>query len=99
MMDLKNKVGKKITLEGKISDIPWQHIIKSVITHKHIYYFDLKDETQIVIYAKNGIDCRNNLVIEGEIIEVKAPSKRPSKIDDITYVEYHMLVDKWICSK
>lgn len=96
-MHLKDYLGKKITIEGRISDIPWQHLIMSVPTHKHIYYFDLLDGYQIVIYAKEVIDCSENLIVEGEVIEVRGPSKRPSKIDDINYVEYHILVDKWDC--
>ncbi|MBY8999950.1 MAG: hypothetical protein KGD64_03465 [Candidatus Heimdallarchaeota archaeon] len=68
-------------------------------THRHTYYFDSKDENQIVIYSRESIDCLDDLVIEGEVIEVRGETKRPTKIDDVTYVEYHILVDKWVCRK
>ena len=96
-MHLKDKVGKNITLKGKISDIPWQHMIKDVENCNHIYYFDLEDGDQIVIYSKAEIQCTRSLSVTGEVIEVRGKSKRPGKIDDITYVEYHIIVDDWEC--
>ena len=96
-MHLKDKIGKKITLKGKISDIPWQHMIKDVENHNHIYYFDLEDGDQIVIYSKAEVHCSRSLLVTGEVIEVRGKSKRPSKIDDVTYVEYHIIIDDWEC--
>ena len=96
-MHLKNKVGKKIAVKGKISAIPWQHMIKDVENHNHIYYFDLEDEHQIVIYSKTELSCAESLQITGEVVEVRGKSKRPSKIDDVTYVEYHIILDDWEC--
>ena len=98
-MNLQNKVGKIVTVEGKISNMPWQHLIANVATHQQIYYFDLEGEPQIVIYSKDPIDCSNDLEIEGEVIEVKGHTKRPNKIDDVKYVEYHILVENWKCKK
>jgi len=97
-LHLKDKVGKKIALKGKISDIPWQHMIEDVEGNNHIYYFDLEHGNQIVIYSKAEIQCTSSLSITGKVIEVRGKSKRPSKIDDITYVEYHIVVDDWDCS-
>ncbi len=96
-MHLKDKVGKTIALIGKISDIPWQHMIKIVENHNHIYHFDLEDGDQIVIYSKVEIHCTRSLSVAGEVIEVRGKLKRPSKIDDVTYVEYHIIIDKWEC--
>ena len=96
-MNLKDKTGKKITLLGKISNIPWQHMIKDVENHNHIYYFDLEDGYQIVIYSKAEIHCAGSLSVTGEVIEVRGKSKRPNKIDDVTHVEYHIIIDKWVC--
>ena len=96
-MFLKDKVGKKIAIKGKISDIPWQHMIKDIENHNHIYYFDLEDGDQIVIYSEVELYCSRSLLVTGEVIEVRGKSKRPSKIDDVTYVEYHIVVDGWEC--
>lgn len=96
-MFLKDKVGKIIAIKGKISDIPWQHMINYVENHNQIYYFDLEDGDQIVIYSEAEIHWTRFLLITGEVIEVKGKSKRPSKIDDITYVEYHIIIDDWEC--
>ncbi|MCK5304400.1 MAG: hypothetical protein KAJ72_04060 [Candidatus Heimdallarchaeota archaeon] len=96
-MHLKDKIGKKITLKGKISDIPWQHMIKDVENHNHNYYFDLEDGAQIVIYSKAEVLCSRSLLVTGEVIEVRGKSKRLSKIDDVTYVEYHIIIDDWEC--
>ncbi len=96
-MILKDKVGKKIAIKGKISDIPWQHMIKDVENHNHIYYFDLEDGDQIVIYSKTELNCAESLLITGEVIEVRGKTKRPGKIDDVTYIEYHIVIDDWEC--
>ena len=96
-MFLKDKVGEKIAIKGKISDIPWQHMIKDVENHSHIYYFDLEDGDQIVIYSAVELYCNRSLLVTGEVIEVKGKSKRPGKIDDVTFVEYHMIIDDWKC--
>jgi len=94
---LKNKVGKRIAIKGKISDVPWWHIIKDLENHNHIYHFDLEDGDQIVIYSAVELYCTRFLLVTGEVIEVRGKSKRPSKIDDVTYVEYHIIIDEWEC--
>lgn len=96
-MHLKDKVGKKIALRGKISDVPWQHMIEDVENYNHIYYFDLEGGNQIVIYSKAEIQCASSLSVTRKVIEVRGKSKRPGKIDDITYVEFHIIVDDWTC--
>nr|MDO8111334.1 hypothetical protein [Candidatus Sigynarchaeota archaeon] len=94
-MDLSKFVDKKTTLIGKISDVPWQHMIASVKTHPNIYYFDLEDKNQIVIYARTTIAHAGKISITGKIIAVKGGSKRPGAAKSEPYTEYHMLVDEW----
>lgn len=90
-------VGEKITLTGKISKIPWQHLIKFINDGDHINYFDLDNGEQIVIYSREPITCRGKMKINGEVILTKGSSKRPQKIKDDTYQEYQLLVDSWEC--
>jgi len=85
---------KKIMLTGKISHIPWQHMIKAVQSHPYMEYFDVGDD-QIVFYSIEQIDCKSTLTLYGTVIKVEGKSKRPGS-DDI-YTEYHLLVDKWQC--
>lgn len=92
--NLKKYVGKKVTVEGKISNTPWQHLIKSIKTHQEIEYFDIGN-MQIVIYSKKSIKNKKNfkIRIKGKAIEVKGKSKGPKPRE--TFTEYHVVVDKW----
>ena len=94
-MDLSKQVDKQVTITGKISDIPWQHMIASVKGYPKSEYFDLEDKTQIVIYCKNAITERGMISITGKVIGVKGGSKRPGVAKSETYVEYHVAVDSW----
>ena len=88
-------VDKKVILTGKISHVPWQHMIKSVESHPFTEYFDIGDY-QIIIYSKEEIKCNKILKLYGTVIKVEGKGKRPEPSDDI-YTEYHLLVDKWEC--
>lgn len=90
-------VGEKITLTGKISKIPWQHLIQFFSDREHINYFDLENGEQIVIYSREPITYIGKMKINGEVILTKGSSKRPQKIKDETYQEYQLLVDSWEC--
>ena len=87
---------KTITIEGEISNIPWQHLIGLFEEYPFSDYLDLDNNEQIVIYSKTQILRRNvRIKATGEIIKLTGRSKRPGKIDDNEYFEYQMLVTNW----
>ncbi|MHA1198697.1 MAG: hypothetical protein ACTSQF_05020 [Candidatus Heimdallarchaeaceae archaeon] len=87
---------KTITIEGTVSNIPWQHLIGDFDEYPFSEYFDLDNNEQIVIYSKTQILRRNTRIkVTGEIIKLQGKSKRPGKIDDTEYYEYQMLVESW----
>jgi hypothetical protein len=94
-LDLSKQVDKHVTINGKISNLPWQHMIASVKGFPMSEYFDLEDRTQIVIYSKNAIPERGLISITGKVIGVKGGSKRPGAAKSEPYVEYHVAVDSW----
>ena len=94
---MKKLVGQKVELEGKLSDLPWQHLINFSDTHKEIQYFDLVNGDQIVVYSQNPIECAKKMKLSGKVIEVIGKSKRPGDTSEIEYVEYQILVDDWEC--
>ena len=94
-MDLKSQVNKIVTVKGKISNIPWQHIIGSVPGHNLQEYFDLEDKNQIVIYLKSAISERGMISITGKVVEVKGGSKKPGAAKSEPFSEYHIAVDSW----
>ena len=89
-------VDKKVKVSGRISDMPWQHLIGNFEQYNEIYYFDIKDD-QIVIYGKEAIVCSSSLTIYGTVIKVSGKSKRPGSNE--VYTEYHILIDKWECDQ
>ncbi len=97
MTELHKLVGQKVELEGKISDVPWQHLIDFSDTHQIIQYFDLDSGDQIVIYSKETIECKEKMRLSGEVIKVDGKSKRPGDTSESVYVEYQILVDDWEC--
>jgi len=96
-IELQKLVGKKIDIIGKISEIPWQHLIEFSDSHKIIQYFDLESGDQIVVYSQDSIDCQNTVKLSGEVIKVIGKSKRPGNVSDSVFIEYQLLVDDWEC--
>ena len=94
-MDLMSQVDKQVTIKGKISKIPWQHMITTVKGYPLNEYFDLEDKTQIVIYLKEAIPERGLISITGKVVGVKGGSKKPGAAKSEPYVEYHVAVDSW----
>ena len=87
---------KTITIEGKVSSTPWQHLIGVFEEFPYSEYFDLDNQEQIVIYTKKQILKRNvRLKLTGTIIKLTGRSKRPGSQDTTAYYEYQMLVDNW----
>lgn len=94
--ELKNYVGKKVMVTGKVSNVIWQHIMAPPETHPVENYFDI-EKFQIVVYAKEEISCEGDVKVKGKVIELRGAGKG-SKVDE-TYVEYHIAADKWKCVK
>jgi hypothetical protein len=88
-------VDKKVSLVGKISNTPWQHMIASVKEYPYSEYFDVGD-FQIVVYARQPMKCGGNVRVFGRVLEVSGRGKRPEPGDEV-YTEYHLLVDRWQC--
>jgi hypothetical protein len=96
-IDLEKSVGKLVTLKGKLSDEIWQHMLEYIETHPHEHYFNLSDRNlQIVVYAKEKIDCDNEIEIKGKLIQLKGNKHPKSKVNE-SYVEYHLIADSWKC--
>ncbi len=93
MISLEN-LGKKVEIEGRVSEIPWQHLIKTD-TGKEAVYIDLDDGYQIVAYIEGETNCAGRLRLEGTVIEVVGRSKRPGS--DERFVEYQLDVSDWEC--
>ncbi len=94
-MDLSKQVDKQVTIKGKISNVPWQHMVASVKGYPLSEYFDLEDDAQIVIYLKKAIPEKGLISVTGKVIGVKGGSKRPGAAKSEPYVEYHVAVDSW----
>ena len=92
---LKESVDKEITIIGKISEIPWQHLVGSFKDYPYSEYFDLEDGFQIIIYSKTKITAKGTIKVKGKTVEVIGRSKRPREEEE-KYVEYHLLVESII---
>ena len=90
----KDNLGKKVEIEGRVSEIPWQHMINTV-TGKDAFYIDLEDGDQIVAYIEGEINHTGLLRMEGTVIETAGRSKRPGS--DERFVEYQLDVFNWEC--
>ena len=91
---LKESVGKKIVVKGKVSTVIWQHIIGSIKDYPFAKYFDLEEDGfQTILYSKKNIEPNETLEITGTVIEIKGHSKRIDEIDEDNYSEYHILVE------
>lgn len=80
-------VGARVTIRGRLSDTPWQHMIGNV-PGKQPAYLDLDDKHQTVIYWAKPLACRGMLELTGTVIEVRGPEKRPRPGHEV--VERHL---------
>ena len=87
-------LGKKVEIEGRVSEIPCQHLIKTD-TVKEVVYIDLDDGDQIVAYFEDKTGCAGRVRLEGTVIEVAGRSKRPGS--DERFAEYQLDVLSWEC--
>lgn len=95
--DLGSRVGAKVRLDGRISNLPWQHMIHWPDGYSQMAYFDFELGRQTVLYAKSAIACPGPLTVWGTVVKIQGESKRPGSQEPI--VEYHILVDRFECAK
>lgn len=69
--------GETVTVRGRITDKPWQHMMIGVEGKVH-ELLDLDDgERQIVVYWTAPPVCSGWIEVTGVVIEAKGPLKRP----------------------
>ena len=69
--------GQSITLRGKVSTSPWQHLMSGV-PDKQEAYLDLQGgKEQTIVYWKEPPACAGEVVITGKVIAVRGQSKGP----------------------
>lgn len=94
--------GASITLRGRISRQPWQHLIGH-IAGKTPEYFDLDGgKEQTVVYWAAAPACPGDVIVEGTVYEVRGGSKRPGDEGDTKtpadYRELHVDVTSTRCA-
>jgi hypothetical protein len=90
------QVGQEVTLEGRVAEAVWQHMIQGVPGKTEVYV-DLDDQTQTVAYIDPAFHCKGHIRLTGKVVELRGGSKRGGKIDDKEYVEHHLDVTRWEC--
>ena len=90
--ELKNHVDGKVVITGKVTNIPWQHLINPPQDYCAINYFDCKGD-QTVVYSKEPIHVREEINVFGKAVKIMGTSKRPGSND--VFVEYHIVAEKW----
>jgi hypothetical protein len=69
--------GQSITLRGRVSTSPNQHLMSGV-QDKQETYFDLGGgKEQTVIYWKEAPQCSGEIVVTGKVIAVRGQAKGP----------------------
>jgi len=86
--------GQKVVVEGRISQIPWQHLIAPSDSHPVILYLD-SGKNQIVIYSKRYITCTEKIKTTGTVIKIEGKSKKTGS--DEIFSEYQIVVDEYEC--
>lgn len=88
--------GQSITLRGKVSTSPWQHLMSGV-QDKQEAYFDLQDgKEQTIVYWKEPPACSGEVVVTGKVIAVRGQSKGP-RGNDSNVEELHVDVQSARC--
>jgi hypothetical protein len=94
MAELSAAVGKEVEIEGRVSKIPWQHLVGDV-PGKTPEYFDLQGGGQIIVYVPKDFSCRGRAKLFGKVIEIEGGGKG-QKIEE-RFVEHHLDVSSWNC--
>ncbi|MHB8874749.1 MAG: hypothetical protein ACYC8T_13755 [Myxococcaceae bacterium] len=76
-------VGAEVVVEGKLAQIPWQHLIHPP-PGKSPLYVDLDGGGQIVAYVPKGEPCLSRVRLTGKVVEVSGRSKRPGSKERFT---------------
>lgn len=93
-VDLYKNTGKIVTVNGKVSQIMWQHIMQPTKEYQNITYLDF-DKQQTVVYSKEPIKCKGMVEVTGRVIKVEGNSKDPRRKEAVD--EYHIQAEKWSC--
>lgn len=86
--------GDRVELIGKVSNTPWQHLIKKPEGYIFIDYMDFEDD-QLVVYSKEFIECEGEVKIKGTVFQLEGTSKRPGSEEP--YNELQIAVDEFEC--
>ncbi len=92
---LRRYMNECVVLHGKVSDIPWQHMVGTFKGYPRTAYFDV-GSFQIVVYSRTPISCTGEVEVTGKVREVKGLSKGPEPRE--TFTEYHVTADSWKCT-
>jgi hypothetical protein len=90
----RESVGKEVCVVGKISQIPWQHMIRPDLG-KDAQYIDLEEGGQIVAYMRGMSSCAQPLLLEGKVLLTEGESKRPGSKERTS--ELQLDVSRWTC--
>ncbi len=91
---LTDYVGKMVQIEGKVSDMPWQHMIDMREDYPYMIYLDWEHD-QTVVYSREPVKCQGALTVQGQVIRLEGQSKRPGS--QTHYSELQILADRIIC--
>jgi hypothetical protein len=92
--DLSARVGERVVLAGRVSQTPWQHMIRGDLK-KQSAYIDLERGGQIVAYAEGSISCPGTVVLTGTVLLTEGSSKRPGSKE--VGSEVQLDVESWQC--
>ncbi len=97
--DLSRFEGKNILIKGRVSNVPWQHLIGNFKDYPVAVYFDIGkdfDKYQTVIYLRKGSEPDENeiILVKGQVVKVEGMSKRGNSDKDI-FNEFHILVHEY----
>ena len=94
MIDWAKHAGGSLAVTGRISQMPWQHLVDP-IPGKQILYLDLEGGHQIVVYSATKPVCPGRVWLTGRVVEVAGAGKRPGSTE--RFVEYQLDVSRWEC--
>ena len=93
---------KNIHLEGRVSEVIWQHLMGTFKNYPASNYFDYtrgKDSSQTVVYSQFEITCKTKVSIDGKVVEIVGHSKGKGSENGKPFTEYGVLAYKWTCEK
>ena len=86
--EFERNVGNNVRIQGKISNVMWQHFTIKTNEYPYMQYIDVNETFQIVVYSKEEITCKTNIELKGELFKVGNKGDDPRyKIHD-EFFEY-----------